>query len=117
MNKTNTRDNFKTNTQYQRWLDYQVFFNKIIYLQKSGKEIFYQNEKSVDMLGKISFRQYENEVWIVEEITPTCTVTWVGWTHDLNKATNEYDFIHIDNSLVDFKKIYNFKYYENEIKV
>lgn len=115
----NTIEKFKNKTQYLRWCEYYEFFMNIKEMQGCGRTIWVEDGEDCRILGKIKFEyDYENnEIHIVERFSENSRVVWVGYTHDFNKKTNKYDFLHIDDSLKKLKKDCKFKYYENEVYI
>jgi hypothetical protein len=113
----NTRDNFKTDTQYKRWLDYVEFFTKIIDMQNKGKTIWVEYEDGLHILGKIEFTKCDNQWHIFEIYSSQSKTWWVGDTHDYNKSTEDYDLLYIDNSIKQLIKKYKFKYFANEVLI
>jgi hypothetical protein len=108
----NIRENFKTDAQYKRWLDYKAFFEYLIELQNKGITIWANDEPC----GKFAFHKesWEWETEIIEKYR-NGTIIWVGAEHDYNKKSGDYDFLHISQSLNQLKKQYKFRYYQNEV--
>jgi hypothetical protein len=117
----NTRENFKTDKQYERWLEYYEFFSKLIEIQKT-KTIwaYFDYAKQFEALDKFQFVEYINHSniieWHINEVSPKgCATGWVGSCHDLNKKTGEYDLIYIEEPLTKLIKRLKFKTYDNEV--
>jgi hypothetical protein len=113
----NTRENFKTDAQYERWLEYKVFFEYLIELQNKGITIWANDEPcgkfmiSSDYWGNIP----DGESHLVEKLSSNSFVCWVGAEHDYNKKTGNCDFLYISQSLNYLKKQHKFRYYQNEV--
>jgi hypothetical protein len=120
----NTRENFKTDAQYKRWLEYYDFFKKLQEIQKKHTIWYYSVwDKKFHQLESIVFDKFttecgdnKSEEWRILEVSPKGGATlWVGASHDYNKKTDDYDFLYIDDSLKKLIKACKFKYYENEV--
>jgi hypothetical protein len=117
----NTRENFKTNTQYKRWLEYYEFFSKLIEIQKT-KTIWIQSDGSKwEPLDKFEFRECKHNKKSEWHIVEFCSgnkniiYKWVGSCHHFNSKTDEFDLIHIEESLTKLINKFKFKTYENEV--
>jgi hypothetical protein len=117
----NTRENFKTDTQYKRWLDYYEYFSLIKDIQKTHQVFYYSDyDNSWHILGQIAFTKTNNgymDEWEILEITSkNSTCCWVGsmWNQDKH---GHYRYMHIDEPLTKFIKKYKLKYFENEVYI
>jgi hypothetical protein len=120
----NTRDNFKTDAQYKRWLEYVEFFKKLQEIQKKHTIWWYSIwDKKYHELDTIVFDKCTtkcsdkvSEEWHILEESPKGGYTvWVGASHDYNKKTDDWDLLYIDDSLKKLIKTCKFKYYEKEV--
>lgn len=120
----NSRELFKTETQYKRWLEYESFFEKLIDLQSKGYTIFSNQSGTLEPLCEFEFETDEwgwdnskNETHIVERCDIFNSVVWVGASHDLNKKTDKYDYLHIDDSLDALIRNHKFQYFANSVLI
>lgn len=111
----NTRGNFKTKAQWERWLEYYAFFSYIRELQKVGITVWHKESGGFEELMPIEFLKVKDEWHIVERYSSGSMLVWVGSCHDLNKKTGEYDILYIEQSLKSLKKQYQFKYFKEEV--
>jgi hypothetical protein len=111
----NTRENFKTDAQWKRWLDVSAFFYDIQKLQNQGITVWHKNGNTFEELGQIKFLRVGKDWHIVEMYSSGSMLVWVGSCHDLNKKTGEFDILYLEQSLKSMKKQFQFKYFKEEV--